>query len=72
MNKQSDFKEENLSSLKLLWQSLPLNLKRFVVVVFIILICSAFFTVFFADDAVSELKLMSEQIDNYVNSVYIM
>ncbi|MDE7314576.1 MAG: hypothetical protein K2N11_02610 [Mucispirillum sp.] len=66
MNKQSDFKEENLSSLKLLWQSLPLNLKRFVVVVFIILICSAFFTVFFADDAVSELKLMSEQIDNYV------
>lgn len=65
MNKQSGVKEENLSSLKLLWQSLPLNFKRFAVVVFIVLICSAFFAVFFADDAVNELKLMSEQIDNY-------
>lgn len=65
MNKQSDFKEDNLSSLKLLWQSLPLNFKRFAVVVFIVLLCSAFFAVFFADDAVHELKFMSEQIDNY-------
>lgn len=65
MNNQSGIKEENLSSLKLLWQSLPLNIKRFAVVVFIVLLCSAFFAVFFAGDAVHELKLMSEQIDNY-------
>lgn len=65
MNKQSGVKEENLSSLKLLWQSLPLNFKRFAVVVFIVLLCSLFFAVFYAGDAVNELKFMSEQIDNY-------
>ncbi|MDE7033929.1 MAG: hypothetical protein K2O68_02950 [Mucispirillum sp.] len=65
MDKEADSKEENLSSLKLLWQSLPSNLKRFAVVVFIVLLCSLFFTVFYADDAVNELKFMSEQIDNY-------
>ena len=65
MDKESGSKEGNLSSLNLLWQSLPVNLKRFAVVVFIVLICSAFFVFFFAGDAVNELKFMSEQIDNY-------
>ncbi len=53
------------SSFKLLWQSLPVNIKRFAVVVFIVLICSLFFTLFFAGDAVEELKFMSSQIDNH-------
>lgn len=65
MDKQPDSKEDNISSFKLLWQSLPLNMKRFAIVVFIVLLCSAFFAVFFAGDAVGELKFMSEQIDNY-------
>ena len=65
MDKESGSKEGNLSSLKLLWQSLPVSLKRFAVVVFIVLICSAFFVFFYAGDAVNELKFMSEQIDNY-------
>ena len=65
MDKESGSKEGNLSSLKLLWQSLPSNMKIFAVVVFIVLICSAFFVFFFAGDAVNELKFMSEQIDNY-------
>lgn len=65
LDKQSSSKEESVSSLKLLWQSLPLNMKIFAVVVFIVLICSAFFVFFFAGDAVNELKFMSEQIDNY-------
>lgn len=65
LDKQSNPKEENLSSLKLLWQSMPLSIKRFAVIVFIVLICSAFFVVFFAGDAVGELKFMSQQIDNY-------
>lgn len=65
MNKESNSTEENVSSFKLLWQSLPLNMKRFAVIVFIVLVCSAFFAVFFAGDAVNELKFMSEQIDNH-------
>lgn len=65
MDKEAGVKEDNLSSLKLLWQSLPLNFKRFAVVVFIVLLCSLFFAVFYAGDAVNELKFMSEQIDNY-------
>lgn len=65
MDKESGSKEGNLSSLKFLWQSLPVSLKRFAVVVFIVLLCSLFFAVFYAGDAVNELKFMSEQIDNY-------
>ncbi len=66
MDKESGSKEGNLSSLKLLWQSLPLNIKRFAVVLFIVLICSAFFVIFYAGDAVGELKFMSQQIDNNI------
>lgn len=66
LDKQSNPKEENLSSLKLLWQSLPLNIKRFAVVLFIVLICAAFFVIFYAGDAVGELKFMSQQIDNNI------
>ena len=36
LDKQSSSKEESVSSLKLLWQSLPSNMKIFAVVVFIV------------------------------------
>ena len=65
MDKESGSKEGNLSSLKLLWQSLPVSLKRFAVVVFIVLLCSLFFAVLYAGEAVNELKLMREQKNNY-------
>ncbi len=65
LDKKYSSEKEKVSSLKLLWNFLPLNIKRFAVVVFIVLICSSFFAIFFAGDAVSELRSISRQIDNY-------
>ena len=62
LDKKYNSEKEKVSSLKLLWNFLPLNIKRFAVVV---LICSSFFAIFFAGDAVSELRSISRQIDNY-------
>lgn len=62
--KKSNINKENISSLRTLWRSLPANMKKFAVVVFIILICSAFFVLYYALDAVEELKFMSSQMDN--------
>lgn len=63
-NNSTNQSKENISSLKILWQSLPLNIKRFAIVVFIVLILSAFFTIYYFSDAVGELIWMSQQIDN--------
>lgn len=63
-NNSTNQSKENISSFKILWQSLPLNIKRFAIVVFIVLIFSAFFTIYYFSDAVGELIWMSQQIDN--------
>ena len=65
LDKKYNSEKEKVSSLKLLWNYLPLNIKRFAVVVFNVLKCSSFFAIFFAGDAVSELRSISRQIDNY-------
>lgn len=64
--KRANVNEENISSLRMLWQSLPANMKRFLLVVLIVLACSAFFVILYAFDAVEELKFMGSQMDNLV------
>lgn len=63
MVSNSEENKESVSSYKLLWQSLPANFRRFIIVVFIVLLCSAALSVFYFRDAVGELKFMSQQID---------
>lgn len=63
MGSNSKENKESVSSYKILWHSLPANFRRFIIVVFIVLICSAAVSVFYFGDAVGELKYMSEQID---------
>lgn len=57
-----NIQEKIPSEYRQLWLSIPLTLRRTFIVIFIVLIISAFFTVYYFTDGLEELLNMSRQV----------
>ncbi len=62
MSEYGVYMKGDISLLKDLWNNLPLNYKKFIVILLIVLAFSSFFVVYYFSDGLEELINMSRKV----------